>query len=134
MIACGGDHLSSFLWAALYLVGGAPGALFLWFKGLYRASISDGAFGYAFFFAFFLAHLIFAGWSAVAPPVLNSWSHTGFWAAKDIMPQNHGVGTIYYIGSGLWALEWLWSMYTLKAVYSGFRGKKQGRAVNDTAV
>ena len=69
-----------------------------------------------------------------APPVLNSWSHTGFWAAKDIMPQNHGAGTIYYIGSGLWALEWLWSMYTLKVVYSGFRGKNQGRAVTNTVV
>ncbi len=52
-----------------------------------------------------------------------SWSHTGFWSAQGIMKHNHGAGTIYYIGAGLWTLECLWSFYTLKSVYSSFRGK-----------
>lgn len=61
--------------------------------GLRQASISDSALRYALFFAFFLGHLVFCGWSAVAPPILNSWSHTGWYSAyNSIWPRNRGAG------------------------------------------
>lgn len=61
--------------------------------GLRQASISDSALRYALFFALFLGHLVFCGWSAVAPPILNSWSHTGWYSAYNgIWPRNRGAG------------------------------------------
>lgn len=117
--------IATFLWGALYFVGGVPFGWYLWYGRLYNAAIKDSAFGYGLFFLFFTtAHMIFVGWSAIAPPILNSWSHTGFWITiQTVFNQNKGLGVIYFIGSGLWAVEFLWSFWTLKMVYSAFRGK-----------
>ena len=119
------DKLSAFLWGALYFVGGIPGAWFLWYGRIYRASIKDSAFGYGLFFLFFsTAHLIFTGWSAIGPPILNDWSHTGFWVAvQNVRPENNGLAIVYYIGGALWSIEFLWSFWVLKRVYAAFRGK-----------
>jgi len=117
--------IATFLWGALYVVGGIPGGWYLWYGRLYNASIKDSAFGYGLFFLFFTtAHLIFTAWSTIAPPILNSWSHTGFWITiQSVFGDNTGLGVIYFIGSGLWALEFMWSFWTLKKVYTAFRGK-----------
>ncbi|GAB4814635.1 hypothetical protein N2152v2_001681 [Parachlorella kessleri] len=128
MIGCGGDNLSAFLWAAIYALGGIPGAFILWYMRVYNAAIKDSAFGYAIFFAGFMAHLVFVGWSAIAPPILNSWSHTGYWSAIRVISQNTGAGVIYFIGAALWSLEFVWSFWTLKVVYSAFRGKNMNMA------
>lgn len=70
-----------------------------------------------------------------APPILNSSSHTGFWEAINVISDNTGVGVMYFIGAALWAVEFLWSFWVLKLVYSCFRG--QGHTVrsvkNDAA-
>lgn len=120
-----GESISNFLWGGLYFIGGVPGGWWLWYSRIYRASIKDSAFGYGLFFLFFsTAHLIFTGWSAVGPPILNSWSHTGFWIAiQDVRTENEGLSIVYYIGAALWSLEFLWSFWTLKKVYSAFRGQ-----------
>lgn len=69
-------------------------------------------------------HMVFTGWSVIAPPILNSWTHTGFWITiQSVFGRNTGLGVIYFIGSGLWAVEFLLSFWTLKKVYSAFRGK-----------
>jgi hypothetical protein len=120
-----GSKIGSFLWGALYLVGGVPGAWYLWYGRLYHAAIKDSAFGYGTFFLFFCtAHMVFVGWSAIGPPILNAESHAGFWIAlSKEMGANTGVGIVYLIGASLWALEFLWSFWTLKGVYGAFRGK-----------
>jgi len=51
--------------AAIYALGGVPGAFILWYMRVYNAAIKDSAFGYAIFFAGFMAHLVFVGWSAI---------------------------------------------------------------------
>ncbi len=129
-IGCAGyliaeGKLSPFLWGALYLVGGIPGGWYLWYGRLYNAAIKDSAFGYGLFFLFFTtAHLVFSGWSAIGPPILNSTSHTGWWVTvQNVYGENTGLGVIYYIGAALWSLEAVWSFWTLKGVYSAFRGK-----------
>lgn len=130
LVCCAGyliafGDLGTFLWGALYFVGGVPGGWYLWYGRLYNASIKDSAFGYGLFFLFFAtAHLIFTGWSAIGPPILNSSSHAGFWiTAQWVFQQNNGLGVVYFIGSALWSLEFLWSFWTLKQVYTAFRGK-----------
>ncbi|KDD76807.1 secretory carrier membrane protein [Helicosporidium sp. ATCC 50920] len=124
LIGSGGDYLSSFLWAAIYGLGGIPLAWLLWYKSLYRASISDSALSYGLFFAFYMAHLIFTGWSAIAPPILNSKSHCGVWSGIQMISGNTGVGVMYFIAAGLWCLEFIWSFWVLKMVYASFRGAK----------
>jgi hypothetical protein len=116
--------IAAFLWGSLYVVGGVPGAWFLWYRRLYRASIKDSAFGYGLFFLFFAsAHLIFTAWSAVAPPIINSWSHVGFWVgAQEVQGESGALAVLYYIGGGFWSIEFLWSFWTLKKVYWAFRG------------
>jgi hypothetical protein len=122
--------IAPFLWGALYLMG-IPGGWWLWYGRLYQGAIKDSAFAYGTFFLTFIpAHLVFVGWSAIAPPILNSDSHTGFWVAiSSVFGDNTGVGIIYFIGAGLWALEFVWSFWTLKRVYSAFRG--QGTTMAD---
>ena len=129
-IGCAGyliakGSLSPFLWGALYMVGGIPAGWYLWYGRLYNAAIKDSAFGYGLFFLFFTtAHLVFSGWSAVGPPILNSTSHTGWWVTvQDVYGENSGLGIVYYIGAALWSLEFVWSFWTLKRVYTAFRGK-----------
>lgn len=122
LIGLGGGKIATFLWGGLYLIGGVPGAWFLWYRRLYSAGMRDSAFQYTVFFAFFMAHLIFVGWSAIAPPILNSLSHTGFWEAINVIGDNTGVGVVYFIGAALWSIEFLWSFWVVKMVYSVFRG------------
>lgn len=114
--------IGDWLWSAIYLVAGVPGAFILWYMRLYNAAIKDSALKYGLFFLFFLAHLIFVGWSAVGPPILNKKSHTGFWIAIDLINDNTGVGVLYFIGAAFWSLEFIWSFWTLKTVYGAFRG------------
>jgi hypothetical protein len=116
--------ISSFLWGSLYVVGGVPGAWWLWYGRLYKAATKDSALGYGLFFlTFSTAHLIFVGWSAVAPPIINSWSHTGFWVgAQEVQGKSGALAILYYIGGGFWSAEFLWSFWTLKKVYWAFRG------------
>lgn len=116
--------IAAFLWGSLYVVGGVPGAWFLWYGRLYRAMMKDSAFGYGLFFLFFTsAHLIFTAWSAIAPPIINSWSHVGFWVgAQEVSQESSALAVLYYIGGGLWSAEFLWSFWTLKKVYWAFRG------------
>ncbi|KAL4550187.1 hypothetical protein Ndes2526B_g08349 [Nannochloris sp. 'desiccata'] len=92
---------------------------------LIAEAIKDSAFGYGSFFLFFTtAHLVFSGWSAVGPPILNSTSHTGWWVTvQNVYGENKGLGVVYYIGAALWSLEAVWSFWTLKRVYTAFRGK-----------
>ncbi len=116
--------IAAFLFGSLYVVGGVPGAWWLWYGRLYKATMKDSAFGYGLFFlTFTTAHLIFVGWSAIAPPIINSWSHTGFWVgAQEVQSESQALAIIYYIGGGLWSAEFLWSFWTLKKVYWAFRG------------
>lgn len=116
--------IAPFLWGALYLMG-IPGGWLLWYGRLYHGAIKDSAFAYGTFFLTFIpGHMVFSAWSAIAPPILNATSHTGFWVTiSSVYGDNHGVGIVYFIGAALWAAEFLWSFWTLKKVYSAFRGK-----------
>lgn len=41
--------------------------------------------------------------------------------------KNTGVGVMYFIGAAFWSLESVWCIWTMKKVYSAFRG--QGHTV-----
>lgn len=53
-----------------------------------------------------------------------------------MISKNTGAGVMYFIGAGFWAIEFLWSFWTLKLVYANFRGKNHslGQAKREAAV
>ncbi|KAB2065203.1 hypothetical protein ES319_A09G074500v1 [Gossypium barbadense] len=55
--------------AMIYLVVGVPGACFLWYRPLYRACRKDSAFRFGWFFIFYMLHICFCIFAAVAPPI-----------------------------------------------------------------
>lgn len=123
LIGIGSDKMGSWLWSIIWALGGIPGAYIFWYARIYNAAIKDSALGYGMFFAGFMANLVFCIWSAISPPVLASWSHAGFMTAISAIGDNKGVGVMYFIGAAFWSLESLWTLWTLKAVYSSFRGQ-----------
>lgn len=65
LIGVDGGGIAAFLWGGLYMLGGVPLAWFLWYRRVYSAAMKDSAFQYGLFFAMYMAHLIFVGWSVV---------------------------------------------------------------------
>lgn len=73
LIVNSGDNLSAWLWAVIYGLGGIPLGFTLWYMRVYNAAIKDRALSYGLFFIFFMAHLIFVGWSAVGEAPSLFW-------------------------------------------------------------
>jgi hypothetical protein len=96
---------------------------------LYNAAIKDRAITYAWFFLAFGAHLIFCGWSAIAPPIAGGNAHAGFITGVSNLSRSAAVGGFYLASGVLWSLEALWSVWVLKSVYSAFRGGGGDRAL-----
>lgn len=118
----GSDYIGSFLWAAIYMLGGIPGAFFSWYMRAYAAGQHDRALSYVGFFCLFPAHLVFSIWSAVAPPFAAGKSHAGFMAGLGMLRKSTGVGVVYLIGASFWSIESLWSVWLLQDMYMHFRG------------
>lgn len=110
--------------ALIYLVAGVPLAFAMWYRALYKSAMNDRAFGFAWFFLTFLAHMVFCIWSAVGPDILVSqWSHTGVLSTISAFDKKTSVGIVYIVGTTVWCLETLLSLVLLKMVYSRFRGR-----------
>ncbi|KAK9819936.1 hypothetical protein WJX72_004131 [[Myrmecia] bisecta] len=132
----GDGRLAGFFLATIYWLAGVPGAWILWYMRLYHAAIKDRAFTYAWFFLLYLVHIAFCLWSAIAPPLpmTNDWSHTGYIVCLKAFDKNTFTGVIYVIGAVLWTMESLWSFWTLKSVYSSFRGSGGDKLKREMAV
>ena len=63
------------------------------YQRLYKGMISDGAVSFATFFCFFMIHIAFAIWSAIAPSIGDlkaGAAHTGFLPAIDFVKGSGG--------------------------------------------
>ncbi|CAA0825114.1 Secretory carrier-associated membrane protein 3 [Striga hermonthica] len=56
--------------AIIYFISGVPGAYVLWYRPLYRAFRTESAMKFTWFFLFYLLHIGFCIFAAVAPPVV----------------------------------------------------------------
>ncbi|KAG6472215.1 hypothetical protein ZIOFF_069674 [Zingiber officinale] len=91
-----GEGIKIWFLAIIYLVSGVPGAYWLWYRPLYRAMRIDSALSFGWFFIFYLIHLAFCIYSAVAPPFpFKGKSLTGFLPAMDVIGGNAIVGVKY---------------------------------------
>ncbi|XP_051125732.1 secretory carrier-associated membrane protein 2-like isoform X1 [Andrographis paniculata] len=117
-----GDPKIWFL-AIIYFISGIPGAYVLWYRPLYRAFRKESAFKFGWFFLFYLLHIGFCIFAAIAPPIVfKGKSLTGILPAVDLVGDHALVGIFYFIGFAFFCVESMLSIVVMKQVYSYFRG------------
>ncbi|CAD5176067.1 unnamed protein product [Musa acuminata subsp. malaccensis] len=118
-----GEGVKIWLLAIIYFIAGVPGAYVLWYRPLYRAMRTESALKFGWFFLFYVLHIGFVIYSAVAPPIFfKGKSLTGILPAVDIIGDHLLVGIFYFIGFGMFCLESLLSVWVIQQVYMYFRG------------
>ncbi|KAI3741118.1 hypothetical protein L1987_58785 [Smallanthus sonchifolius] len=107
----------------IYFIAGVPLAYVLWYRPLYRAFRNESALRFSWFFLFYLIHIGFVIFAAVAPPVvIKGKSLAGILPAVDLVGKHALVGIFYFVGFGLFCLESLLSIWVIQQVYMYFRG------------
>ncbi|KAK3004228.1 hypothetical protein RJ639_020206 [Escallonia herrerae] len=118
----GGDAKIWFL-AIIYFIAGVPGGYVLWYRPLYRAFRTESAMKFSWFFLFYLLHIGFCIFAAVAPPIVfKGKSLAGILPAVDQVSKHALVGIFYFVGFGLFCLESVLSIWVIQQVYMYFRG------------
>ncbi|KAI4299314.1 hypothetical protein L6164_032783 [Bauhinia variegata] len=118
-----GEGVKIWFLAVIYLISGVPGAYVLWYRPLYRACRTESAMKFGWFFLFYLLHIGFCIFAAVAPPIVfKGKSLTGILPAIDVLGDHALVGIFYFVGFGLFCLESLISIWVIQQVYMYFRG------------
>jgi hypothetical protein len=118
-----GEGVTIWLLAVIYFISGVPGGYVLWYRPLYRAFRSDSAFNFGWFFLFYMLHILFCLFAAVAPPIVfKGKSLAGILPAIDVLSAQALVGIFYFIGFGLFCLESVVSIWVIQQVYMYFRG------------
>ena len=123
---------AAWIMAILYLITGVPGAYYFWYARLYNATKNDSALAYAWFFIVFLAHIAFCLFAFIAPPEAfgtAKYSLAGAMSTSEMEKENSSIAGVYAFGAALWFLEFLWSVWVIRAVYAAFRG--QGHTVTE---
>ncbi|KAE9452607.1 hypothetical protein C3L33_15484, partial [Rhododendron williamsianum] len=110
--------------AVIYFIAGVPLAFLLWYRPLYRAFRTESAMKFGWFFLFYLLHLGFCIFAAVAPPIVFKGKSlaSGILPAIHLIGDSAIVGILYFVGFGLFCLEVVISMYVIQQVYLYFRG------------
>ncbi|XP_042451693.1 secretory carrier-associated membrane protein 1-like [Zingiber officinale] len=118
-----GQDVKIWFLAIIYFISGVPGAYVLWYRPLYRAMRTESALNFGWFFLFYLLHIAFVIYAAVAPPIFfKGKSLTGILPAVDLISDKVLVGIFYFVGFGLFCLEALISVWVIQQVYMYFRG------------
>ncbi|XP_024018891.1 secretory carrier-associated membrane protein 3 [Morus notabilis] len=118
-----GEAVKIWFLALIYFIAGVPGSYVLWYRPLYRAFRRESAFRFGWFFMFYLLHIAFCIFAAVAPPIVfKGKSLTGILPAIDLIGSQVLVGIFYFVGFGLFCLESLVSITVIQQVYTYFRG------------
>ncbi|XP_064946010.1 secretory carrier-associated membrane protein 2-like isoform X1 [Musa acuminata AAA Group] len=103
-----GEGVKIWFLAIIYFISGVPGAYFLWYRPLYRAMRTESALNFGWFFLFYLLHIIFVIYSAVAPPIIfKGKSLTGILPAVDLISSKVLVGIVGRWKKILWLLRWV---------------------------
>ncbi|KAK7257464.1 hypothetical protein RIF29_31465 [Crotalaria pallida] len=120
--------------AIIYFIAGAPGSYVLWYRPLYRATRTDSALKFGWFFLFYGVHIVFCVFAAVAPPIIfKGKSLTGILPAIDVLGDNALVGIFYFIGFAFFCLESLLSIWVIQQVYMYFRGSGKAAEMKQQA-
>ncbi|GMH40006.1 hypothetical protein BSKO_07910 [Bryopsis sp. KO-2023] len=114
----------AWVFAAIYLVTGIPGAWVLWYGRLYNAAKNDRAFTFMCFFIGYLAHIAFCILAAIAIPKLGeSKSFCGLIRTLEIFKKATWIGVLFLIGFAGWVANAVISIYVWQQVMRDFRGR-----------
>ncbi|RHN75685.1 hypothetical protein MtrunA17_Chr2g0323921 [Medicago truncatula] len=114
--------ISIWFLSIIYLISGVPGAYVMWYRPLYRATRTDSALKFGWFFLCYSASFIFI-FHRIAPPIIfKGKSLAGILPAIEIMTYNPVVGILYFVGFAFFAIETLLSIWVIQQVYMYFRG------------
>ncbi|XP_068667947.1 secretory carrier-associated membrane protein 1-like [Aristolochia californica] len=129
-----GEGVKIWFLAIIYFISGCPGAYVLWYRPLYRAMRTESALKFGWFFLFYMLHIGFCIFAAVAPPIFfKGKSLTGILPAVDVLGDHLLVGVFYLIGFGFFCLESLLSVWVIQQVYMYFRGSGKAAAMKREA-
>eukprot|EP00246_Nothoceros_aenigmaticus_P007334 TRINITY_DN21054_c0_g1_i1.p1 TRINITY_DN21054_c0_g1~~TRINITY_DN21054_c0_g1_i1.p1 ORF type:complete len:304 (-),score=40.63 TRINITY_DN21054_c0_g1_i1:680-1591(-) len=129
-----GVSVGAWFLALIYILAGVPGSYILWYRPLYRAMRTESALKFGWFFLFYLIHIAFCIYAAIAPPIVfKGRSLTGVFPTVDLLSHHTVVGIFYVVGVILFSLEAVLSLYVLKQVYSYFRGSGKAAEMKRTA-
>ncbi|KAL1215938.1 Secretory carrier-associated membrane protein 3 [Cardamine amara subsp. amara] len=118
-----GEGVTIWLLSLIYFIAGVPGGYVLWYRPLYRAFRTDSALSFGWFFLFYMLHILFCVFAAVAPPVVfKGKSLAGILPAIDVLSSQALVGIFYFIGFAFFCLESVVSIWVIQQVYMYFRG------------
>ncbi|EOY28366.1 Secretory carrier-associated membrane protein 1 isoform 1 [Theobroma cacao] len=131
-----GEGVRIWFLAVIYFIAGVPGAYVLWYRPLYRAFRKESALRFGWFFLFYLLHIGFCIFAAVAPPIVfRGKSLTGILPAVDLIDGHALVGQklitccvkwdswiFYFVGFALFCVESVVSIWVMQQVYMYFRG------------
>lgn len=118
-----GQNVTNWFLSLIYFIVGVPLAYLLWYRPLYRAFRTESAVNFGWFFLFYLVHIGFFIFAAVAPPVVfKGKSIAGILPAILLIGDNAIVGILYFVGFGLFCVEVLISFWVIQQVYMYFRG------------
>ncbi|KAK3435278.1 hypothetical protein EUGRSUZ_D02626 [Eucalyptus grandis] len=94
-----GGGVKIFFLAIIYALMGCPLSYVLWYRPLYRAMRTDSALNFSWFFLFYLLHVGFCIFAAIAPPIVfHGKSLTGILAAIDVFSDHVLVGVYFLLG------------------------------------
>ncbi|KAL6556454.1 Secretory carrier-associated membrane protein 5 [Orobanche gracilis] len=120
-----GGGVKIFFLAIIYALMGCPLSYILWYRPLYRAMRTDSALKFGSFFLFYLLHIGFCIFAAIAPPIVfHGRSLTGILAAVDVFSDHVLVGIFYLVGFALFCLESLLSLWVLQLKYTHISGDR----------
>ncbi|CAL4961057.1 unnamed protein product [Urochloa decumbens] len=123
-----GEGVMIWLLAIIYFISGVPGAYVLWYRPLYNAMRTESALKFGWFFLFYLLHILFCVWSAVAPPFpFKGKSLAGILPAIDVISRSAIVGIFYFIGFGMFCLEALLSIAVIQYTCTSVEAEKKQR-------
>ncbi|KAK4400985.1 Secretory carrier-associated membrane protein 4 [Sesamum angolense] len=111
---------ASWLGIVLCLVFNVIAITVCWIRGGENSSVTlifrtDSALKFSWFFMFYLLHIAFCIFAAIAPPIIfHGKSLTGILAAIDVFSDHVLVGIFYLIGFALFCLESLLSLWVLQ--------------------
>ncbi|KAJ6714738.1 SECRETORY CARRIER-ASSOCIATED MEMBRANE PROTEIN SCAMP [Salix viminalis] len=85
-----------------------------------KLTSTDSALKFSWFFLFYLIHIGFCIFAAIAPPIVfHGKSLTGILPAVDVISDHLLVGIFYLVGFGLFCLESLLSLWVLQGLVVG---------------
>lgn len=106
----------------IYITSGYPMSYRFWYRPLYNAMKTGSKFKFGWFFLFFLFHIAFNVFAAVAPPIpFKGLSLTGILSAIRIFGHSTPIAVFYCMGFGFFTIEASLSIWLLIQVYRHFR-------------